>query len=150
LTIANQAGWIIRCPIGFTATWRLEQGTSGRVEFHFGTAEVHHEAQVRSHFGSGIITFTIPYLFRTPPGVGLIARGIPNEAKLNCAPLEGLVETDWSVSTFTMNWRILQPHVEVTFAKGALYLEISANLDKPAGSKSARRNYLFSFIIVMT
>ncbi len=35
-----------------------------------------------------------------------------------CSPLEGVVETDWSPYTFTMNWQILEPFEPVTFEKG--------------------------------
>jgi hypothetical protein len=30
-------------------------------------------------------------------------------------PLEGLVETDWSVATFTMNWKFTRANTPVTF-----------------------------------
>jgi hypothetical protein len=32
-------------------------------------------------------------------------------------PLEGLVETDWSVATFTMNWKLTTPGLEVRFER---------------------------------
>src|SRR5262249_57520101 len=34
------------------------------------------------------------------------------------APLEGLIETDWAVATFTMNWKLTRPKHPVTFARG--------------------------------
>lgn len=113
LVVANQAGWVIQCPVDFSVKW-----TGKALDFAFSSQDARFKNQISSHFGSGIITFSIPYLFRTPANIGLLARGMPNEAKLNCVPLEGFVETDWSVSTFTMNWRILQPHVQVNFRKG--------------------------------
>lgn len=60
---------------------------------------------VSSVFGSGIMTWGVPYLFRTPPGWNLLARGPANWPKDAVAPLDGLVETDWAVATFTMNWK---------------------------------------------
>jgi hypothetical protein len=42
--------------------------------------------------------------------------GPPNRAKHGIAPLTGVVETDWSPFTFTMNWRFTAPG-EVTFEK---------------------------------
>ena len=51
-----------------------------------------------SHFGHGILTFPIPFLFRTPPGTTLLIRGPANAPKDAIAPLEGLVETDWAVA----------------------------------------------------
>jgi hypothetical protein len=34
-----------------------------------------------SHFGSGILTWNVPYLFRTPPGYNLLVRGPANWPK---------------------------------------------------------------------
>ena len=58
---------------------------------------------VISHFGSGVLTFHAGYLFRTPPGWAVWARGAPNTVKDGIVPLDGLVETDWLPFTFTMN-----------------------------------------------
>jgi len=64
---------------------------------------------VSGHFGCGVLTFRVGYLFRTPPGVNLWVKGPPNEPKDGIAPLEGIIETDWSPSTFTMNWKFTRP-----------------------------------------
>jgi hypothetical protein len=68
-----------------------------------------------SHFGLGVLTWNIPFLFRTPPGYNLLARGPANMPKDGIAALEGVVETDWTVTTFTMNWRFTRAHYAVTF-----------------------------------
>ncbi len=57
------------------------------------------------------------YLFRTPPGWGLIAQGAPNLIKDGIQPLVGVVETDWLPFPFTMNWMFTRPG-RVKFAKG--------------------------------
>jgi hypothetical protein len=44
------------------------------------------------HFGHGILTLHLPFLFRTPPGWNLLVRGPANRPKDGAAPLEGLVE----------------------------------------------------------
>ncbi|HMZ02762.1 MAG TPA: DUF6065 family protein, partial [Burkholderiaceae bacterium] len=62
------------------------------------------KGQITSHFGSGILTFSLPYLFRTSPGYGMLVRGPTNCAKDGAAPLDGIVETDWAPYSFTMNW----------------------------------------------
>ncbi|TVQ61562.1 MAG: hypothetical protein EA379_06035 [Phycisphaerales bacterium] len=119
LTMANHAGWIIRSPAAFIARWNGDPTPGASITFEFADERSASYAEsVRSHFGSGIITLSIPYLFRTEPGVALLARGAPNEPKPHCAPLEGLVETDWSPSTFTMNWMITTPHADVEFRVG--------------------------------
>ena len=42
-----------------------------------------------SHFGYGILTWTLPYLFRTPPDWNLLARGPSNLPKDGIQALEG-------------------------------------------------------------
>ena len=34
------------------------------------------------------------------------------------SPLEGIVETDWAVATFTMSWQLTRPGTQVTFGVG--------------------------------
>ena len=68
-----------------------------------------------SQFGYGILTWEIPFLFRTPPGYNLLARGPANWWKEGAVALEGLVETDWAVATFTMNWKLTTPRRRVRF-----------------------------------
>ena len=58
-----------------------------------------------SHFGYGLLTFQLPYLFRTPPGYNLLVRGPANCPK-DGAWLDGLVGTDWSPARFFMTWQI--------------------------------------------
>lgn len=119
LTMANHAGWAVLCPASFTVIWdgRPEPEGSLRITFH-DEGSKRFESSIRSHFGSGILTFSIPYLFRTPPGVGLAVRGLPNCPKFNAYPFDGIVETDWSSSTFTMNWKIQQPNIAVRWEPG--------------------------------
>ena len=57
------------------------------------------------------------YLFRTPPGWGMLAQGSPNHVKDGIQPLTGLIETDWLPFPFTMNWIFTRPG-KVRFEKG--------------------------------
>lgn len=117
LIAANQAGWVIRCPATFTATWSGKPDNHGvRIVPDSASTPAAHVAV--SHFGSGVLTFVLPWLFRTSPGYGLLLRGPANEPKEHAAPLDALVETDWSPYTFTMNWRILRAETPVRFVKG--------------------------------
>ena len=70
---------------------------------------------VQSHFGEGVITWNIPFLFRTSPGYNLLVRGPSNWIKDGVQALEGIVETDWAVQTFTMNWKFTRPRRWVRF-----------------------------------
>jgi hypothetical protein len=115
LGIANAMGWEILLPARITAKW------TGGVELADLTVEsddpkwpTHRLAS--SHFGHGVLTFPISYLFRTDPGIALWVRGVPNQPKDGIAPLDGLVETDWLDFTFTMNWQFTRPG-SVTFEK---------------------------------
>lgn len=117
LTIANHAGWAIRVPFGVRARWNGEDAV-GNVEVE--VLDPTHPARswVADHFGAGIVTFSIPYVFRTPPGVQLLVRGAPNFWIEGAQALEGLVETDWASASFTMNWRIIAPNRWVRWRAG--------------------------------
>lgn len=112
MLIANQAGWLILNKTPVRATWTGEPGLNAITIEGAGTLD---HAGAISHFGSGILTFTIPYLFRTPPGYNLLVRGPANHPKDAITPLEGLIETDWTVASFTMNWKITRPDTWITF-----------------------------------
>jgi hypothetical protein len=115
--MANEAGWILENPAGFTAMWDGSESRDGVQVEYASTVPMHHRLAT-SHFGSGILTFAIPYLFRTPPGINLLVRGPANWPKDGVSALDGLVETDWSVAPFTMNWKITRPHHPVSFDEG--------------------------------
>lgn len=114
LTIANQSGWFLRSTAGFRAYWYGGPAKED-VEIRFDGPV---DNRIVSHFGSGVITFTIPFLFRTPPGINLWVKGPSNFIKDGVQALEGVVETDWLASTFTMNWKITRVCEWVRFEKG--------------------------------
>jgi len=112
LRIANQAGWFILNSHAFRVTWSgSNEKSSLEIESISGSAAL----PAASHFGHGIFTWNIPYLFRTPPGYNLLVRGPSNWPKDGAYPLEGIVETDWAVATFTMNWKMTHANFSVTF-----------------------------------
>lgn len=113
LAIANSHGWEILNPCGFTAMW--SGGNSQKdVVIRIDEGAEPHLAPV-SVFGEGTLTFHVNGLFRTPPGWNLWVGGLPNAAKDGIAPLGGVIETDWSPYTFTMNWRFTRPHHWIRF-----------------------------------
>ncbi len=114
LLMANQSGWLLLSSHTFTAEWSGGPDThSLRVDVTEGSGR----CPAMSHFGHGILTFHVPFLFRTPPGWNLLVRGPANCPKDGIAALEGLVETDWTDSTFTMNWQLTRPGL-VEFQQG--------------------------------
>jgi hypothetical protein len=113
LVIANQWGWQVLCPTEVRVIWDGTLAPAGlRVE-----VDPNYAAAITSQFGSGIVTFSPPWLFRTSPGWDLYVKGPSNRGKPNCTPLEGVVETWWLNYTFTLNWRVMAPGT-VAFAKG--------------------------------
>jgi hypothetical protein len=115
LVIANQSGWIIRNPVRFRVRWN---GGARRGDVRVRFPDGRKDDRVCSHFGDGILTFSIPYLFRTPAGVNLWVKGPANWIKDGIQPLEGVVETDWSVATFSMNWKLTRSGHTVHFEQG--------------------------------
>src|SRR4051795_12863267 len=110
LLTANEAGWVLLNPAEFTAEWSGGDD-AGELKLHYERAPAERATSI---FGYGILSFRIPYLFRTPPGWDLLARGPANLPRDGIAPLEGLIETDWACATFTMNWKFTRPG-SVTF-----------------------------------
>ena len=114
LLIANQAGWWLLNPDPFEAAW-----TGGSTANHVRIRSLREDGApprlVNAHFGYGVLTWQVPYLFRTPPGWNLVVRGPTNRPKDGIHALDGIVETDWAVATFTMNWKITRPNQVIRF-----------------------------------
>ncbi len=113
LGIANSHGWEILSPCGFEAVWN-----GGKVAEDV-VLSVDENARPDMSpvalFGQGIFTIHIEGLLRTSPGWNLYVSGPPNSFKDGAAPLTGIIETDWSPYSFTMNWRLTRPHHRVRF-----------------------------------
>ena len=114
MTVANQNGWMLLNPVEFDVVWNGSRRSDG-LAFRFPRGRP--SPLVGSIFGHGIVTWDIPYLFRTPPGYNLVVRGPTNLFKPGAHPLDGLVETDWAVATFTMNWKIATAFRRVRFGR---------------------------------
>lgn len=118
LTIANQTGWWIKNPVGFTAIWR-GYNAPGSMDFWFDKAEDVWSPWINSQFGEGIITWNTPFLFRTKPqGSRLLVCGPANRFKANAHPLTALIESDWMSMSFTMNYKLMRPGEPVRFEVG--------------------------------
>ncbi|WP_111396906.1 DUF6065 family protein [Humitalea rosea] len=117
LTMANAHGWEIVGGVGFDAWWNGgDQPQDVVIRRH--QPETSGRPLPLAHFGAGVLTFHVDALFRTDPGVALWVSGPPNAVRDGIMPLSGLVETDWSPMTFTMNWRFTRPHAVVSFRPG--------------------------------
>ncbi|KAB7770075.1 DUF6065 family protein [Xanthomonas maliensis] len=105
LSVANTHGWELLCQAGFSAEWSGGDSLDA-VTIRNDDGAV---APAISHFGYGVLTFHVPCLFRTDEGIDLFVTGPLNRPKDGIGALSGLVETDWSPHTFTMNWRFTRP-----------------------------------------
>jgi hypothetical protein len=131
MVIANQAGWFILSSHSFTVRWSGAEGIDALRIFYRSGASPYPAASV---FGRGILTFQMPYLFRTPPGYNLLVRGPANCPKDGASPLEGLVETDWAAATFTVNWQITRANETIVFEKdepiGMIVPQVRGNVER--------------------
>ena len=114
LRMASQYGWLILNKEPLEVVWNGGDSPNSIEIRYFGN---HKMLAPISHFGDGIITWRIPYLFQTSPGYNLLVTGAMNYFKDGIAPLDALVETDWSAASFTMNWKITRPHTPIFFEK---------------------------------
>ena len=121
LLMANEAGWFLLNERRFTVEWSGGEGASS-VEVRYDGPRP--PSPAASIFGHGIVSFTIPYLFRTPPGWDLVVRGPANAPRDGLCALDGLVETDWAERPFTMNWMLTRPG-SVTFEEGEPFCMIT-------------------------
>jgi hypothetical protein len=115
LVVANQSGWLVLSAHKVAATWDGGTGAESLRLDHLGGGP---PFSAQSVFGAGILTWRIPYLFRTASGYNLLVRGPANMPKYGVQPLEGTIETDWVESTFIMNWQMMLPNHTVTFDIG--------------------------------
>jgi hypothetical protein len=114
MTLANQSGWFVLAPHPAVVEWNGGNAiTDLKVTIEGKPESVH----AMSAVGNGILSWTIPYVFRTPPGWNLLCRGPSNMIKDGIQALEGLVETDWSYASFSSNWKMTRPG-RVEFAEG--------------------------------
>ena len=120
LSIANAHGWEILCQTGLTAVWDGGRALNAVTV----TTDKGDIAPALSHFGFGVLTFHVPCLFRTEVGFDLMVSGPINRPKDAIAPLTGLIETDWSPYTFTMNLQFTRPQTTVRFEKGEPFCHI--------------------------
>lgn len=113
MRIANQDGWFLLNPSPVQVLWNGGRKQSDvSIEVLEGTT-----TPVLSHFGHGVITWWLPYLFRTPTGYNMHVRGPVNYCKDGIVPLDALVEADWSVASFPMSWKLTRIGHPVRFEK---------------------------------
>jgi Family of unknown function (DUF6065) len=113
LLIANQSGWVLLSRGRVTATWCGGDRPGDCLIECDGCPE-----PPLAHFGSGIVTWRIPYLFRTPPGWNILMRGPANLPKDGACSLEGVIESDWAVQPAFHSWKLTRVGHAVTWEDG--------------------------------
>jgi LPS sulfotransferase NodH len=115
MVMANQAGWMILNRHKIAVTWNGGvEPNALKIDFLSGQDP----RSAVSIFGCGILTFMMGYLFRTPPGYNIYVHGPANAPKDGIAALEGIVESDWTEATFTMNWKVTRTNHPLVFEEG--------------------------------
>ena len=121
LNIANSYGWSFHVMHDFVVHW---DGTNLQEGLTIKSDSKDISRSVASIFGHGILTFHTHGLFQTEPGWSLMASGAPNTPKDGIYPLSGIIETDWSPYSFTMNWQITRPGLWIPFKKGEVFCSV--------------------------
>ena len=111
LNIANAHGWEILCTTSFSAIWDGRPSIDAiriKTKPWNGGASDQPLRQRGPDFPSSMSV-------QDRHGVDLFATGPINRPKDGIAPLTGVIETDWSPYTFTMNWMFTRANQRVRF-----------------------------------
>lgn len=122
MRIANQNGWFLLNPAPIEIVWN---GGHKYSDLTIRALSDEPKLPAFSHFGYGLLTWSIPFLFRTSPGYNMHVRGPANWCKDGIAPLSAIVETDWAVASFQMNWKMTRIDHAVRFEKDEPFCMIS-------------------------
>lgn len=118
LTIGNQYGFMIKTEVDFSFVWDGgDHPESVKITFHEDNTKKY--PVIESHFGSGIITVSPPFIIKTPPGVNILTINPPNCIIPNITVMSGAVETDNLNRGLTFNLKIQIPGIEVFVPKGS-------------------------------
>ncbi|MEM9740158.1 MAG: DUF6065 family protein [Pseudomonadota bacterium] len=113
LIAANTMGWELLNPVDTVVGWT---GGPSNTDVIARSASPNRFGAV-SHFGAAIVTWYIPFVFRTSPDLGLIVAAPSNHELADAVPLDAFVRTDWLPFPFTLNWRITRARVDVAIPK---------------------------------
>jgi len=111
LNIANQHGWAVYLKEKFVGQW------TGDTSQSLDSVKIYENPKglASSHFGHGILTFSLPFLIRLEQNYSLFISGAPNHHIDGIQPCSGIYEADWAPYSFTMNWRFTRPNQTVMF-----------------------------------
>jgi len=126
LTIGNQYGFVIKSEYDFDFIWNGKNEIDS-VKININNKNIEKDIFsknnknlpiIKSHFGNGIITISVPFTLRTPPGVNLMTINPPNYIIPNITVMTGVIETDNIRRNFTFNLKIQIPNIKVIIPAG--------------------------------
>jgi len=118
LTTSNGFGWWILNKQKLEIIWNGGKGVNDiEIKSFDEHGKVLQQNSCTSHFGEGVVTWTLAFILQTEKGHNLYVKGPSNMPKRGIVALEGLVETDWLPFTFTMNWKCTEPNFKIVFEK---------------------------------
>lgn len=117
MTFASQHGWAVLAPHDVEAVWNGGDSADSMTIIS-GRYTEHGHVFADNGTGNGILTFHVNAVPRTPPGWNLWIMPAPNLVIPGASPLSAIIETDWSPSSPTMNWKFTDPGRVVKFKKG--------------------------------
>jgi len=115
LLMANQLGWDVVTKFGYVIT-ALDNGT--HITYHPKGGRGPRYGAPQNNFLNSLVTWPLPWNFETPEGWDLLLMPPANRflpRGVTC--LTGLIETDHTPATFTMNWR-MEPGTAITIEEG--------------------------------
>ena len=116
LTVGNQYGFIIKSEYDFSFEWDGGYSPDSLKVYSENSEGLFPE--IKSHFGSGIVTINLPFVLRTPSGINLLTMNPPNIIIPNVTVMTGVVEADNLRHDFTINLRVQTPNIRTFIPKG--------------------------------
>lgn len=113
LLAASTMGWEIINPVKAKIRWN-----GGDTNRDLKISAPTHPFGPQSHFGCGIATWYLPFIFRTPKDTGLVVTGPANNDQTRAKALDAFVRTDWLPFPFTMNWQMMARDRSIVFEAG--------------------------------
>jgi len=131
LKIANQLGWTISFPTDVKCYLDPAINCISNKALKVETADPRFKNSFKSHFGSGILTVVLPFVFRTKRNRQIYVRGPTNHFKEHVMYMDAVIETDWMNFKFTYNIKIMKPGITIEFKKNEPFLSfIPINLEE--------------------
>lgn len=118
LKIGSELGWQANCPINFCCNWDGRSHKDGlKIFFEDQQEKEEWGKRISSHFGEGVLTFSLFYTIKSPKKKSLYIRGPTNFYKEYCQYLDAVIETDWLNYPFTYNIKINKKDTDIFFKK---------------------------------